>query len=238
MECKTARLLMPYVHCPSELPADEFEAIEQHLTVCSQCRALSASERAFDRAVSKAMNDIMAPSELRDAISIRLAQENARVWRRRLAQVASLAILLLMIATVGFGYWRSRIEFTPEQFAQSEDEQSWQHSLESAEEFFKVRNLRTDIPRDFDYRLLQSLDVVEMRGKPVARLDFARDGKRAKVYVLPKRDFKLRKGAGLVAAGSSVTVEVVDARSADFVFVIVYSGGANHQDFVVQAVVG
>jgi hypothetical protein len=231
-------MLLPYLHCPNELPADDLQAIEQHLVVCTQCRAISESERAFDRAVSKAMNDIAAPIELRYAISVRLAQENARVWRRRLAQVAAFAVIMLMIATIGFGFWRSRIEFTPEQFAQSEDEQSWQHSLESAEEFFRVRNLQTDIPRDFDYRLLQSLDVVELKGKPVARLDFARDGKHAKVYVLSKRDFKLKKDAGLVAAGSSVTVEVVDARSPDFVFVIVYSGGGSHEDFVLQAVVG
>jgi hypothetical protein len=110
-------------------------------------------------------------------------------------------------------------------------------SLESAEEFFRSRNMRTELPRDFDYNLLQTLSVVEMRGKPVARLDFAKGDSRARVFVLPKRDFRVQKDAPFDVMGSRCTLEVIDA-SPDFLFVIIYTGGGDHQMFMFRAIIG
>lgn len=240
MECRTARLLLPYLQTPGELPVEDAQAIEQHLAVCAACRGRVESDRKFDRAIARAMGDVAIPAGLRDDIRIRLAQENARVWRRGLARASAIAAGLLLVASIAFGWWQSRIVFSPEQFVQEQDQQvflEFNRSLESAEEYFRSHNVRTELPRDFDYNLLQMLAIVEMKGKPVARLDFARGDARARVFVLPKRDFRLQKDTPFEVMGSRCTLEVIDA-SPDFLFVIIYTGGGDHQMFMFRAIVG
>lgn len=241
MDCRTARLLMPYSR-PGELPAEDAEALARHVDQCSSCRALVAAEQSFDRAVAKAMTDVPAREDLRGQIGVRLAQESARVWRRHLLQVATAASILLVALVLGFGWWSSKIDFEPEQYIEQVEEPNFvrinNSSLESAEEYFRSRNLKTELPRALDYSLLKQLEVAEMKGKPVARLDFARGEARAKVYVLPKRQFRVGKNAAREAIGSNCTVEVDDSSSRDYLFVIVYFGGGNRQMFQPQAVIG
>lgn len=241
MECKTARLLLPFLRTPGELPPEDVQAIETHLAGCPECRAAVKSEAEFDRAVAQAMVDVAVPAGLQDAIRTRLAQENARVWRRRLVRVSAVAAGLLLVVSIALGWWQSRIVFSPEQFAAEQDQQfiiELDRRLESAEDYFRGQNLRTELPRDFDYGLLQSLEVVNVKGKSVAKLQFVNGEAHAKVFVLPKRDFRLKQDVPPDVIGSHCTVEVINT-SPDFLFVIIYTGkDSNRQKFLPQAVIG
>ena len=97
--------------------------------------------------------------------------------------------------------------------------------------------MRAELPTDFDYRLLRGIDVVKLNGKEVARLEFENGPNRARVYILPRRDFQLARSAAESAAGSHCTIEVIEW-SKDYLFVIVYFGEANRQLFMPRGVVG
>jgi Protein of unknown function (DUF3379)/Putative zinc-finger len=241
MDCRTARTFLPYTHSPGELPAEDAEAIAHHLANCSDCRAFAASERSFDRAVAKAMMDVAVPEGLSERIHVRLAEENARVWRRQLLRVAAAAAVLIVAITVGFALFNSRVAISPEEFVSAEDTilvNKFNFNADSVVDYFRSQHdLRIEVPRDLDYSLLTDLEVVKWKGKLVARLDFQKGEARAKVLVLPKRDFRLGKDAGKEAVGSACNVEISDGPG-DYWFVIVYSGGGNRQMFLPQAVIG
>jgi hypothetical protein len=145
----------------------------------------------------------------------------------------------LLILSFSLGWWSKRGEIDATQLLDAEDLQFtaiWVNpSRELADQFFQSRNLRTETPADFDYRFLSNIDVVKFNGKDVARLDFANGPNRMKIYVVPKRDFRLAKDA---AESSHCTIEVVESPSKKFWFVIVYHGEPNKQLFMPRGVVG
>jgi Putative zinc-finger len=234
MNCRTARTLLPYLKPPGELPAEDADALTHHLANCADCRALVESDAAFDRAVGRAMADVTVPEGLSERIHVRLAQENARVWQRNLLRVSAAAALLLAALFGGLAVFNSRVPITPEEFVSLEDRlfvNKLNFDANSVVEYFRSqRGLRTDVPRDLDYSLLLSLEVVDWKGKQVARLDFQRDQARAKVLVLPKRDFRIGKDVATILEGSSCSVEMSDGPG-DFLFVFIFFNGANRQMF-------
>ena len=240
MNCNTARSLLPYSRVPGELAPDDAAELSRHLTACSACAALALHEEEFDRSVSRAMKAVVVPADLRERIGTRLAQETGRIWRRNLLRGVATAAAVLLVVSLGLGWWNSKSAFLPEQFIQDADHNYIlvvNGSRESADEFFRRNGLRTGLPEDFDYSLVSNLMVVEFAGKNVARLDFQRGAARAVVYVLPKREFRLPRDSSREVAGSQCSVEVVDS-SSDYIFVIVYMAGGQRQMFLPQAVVG
>src|SRR5205085_10030638 len=106
-----------------------------------------------------------------------------------------------------------------------------------AEAFFPAPGFPTVVPTEFDYRMLSRLDVVNLNGKDVGMLEFTNGPNRAKIYVLPRRDFRAAKNAPESMVGSHCAVEIVEF-SKDYYFVIVYFGEANRQLFKPQGIVG
>src|SRR5262249_52040331 len=59
-----------------------------------------------------------------------------------------------------------------------------------AEAFFKEKGLNVRVPPAFDYRLLDHLDVIEFKGRRVAKLSFSFANSNADVLILPAREFR------------------------------------------------
>jgi anti-sigma factor RsiW len=241
MDCRTARMLMPFARPTGELPAEEQALVEQHLAECPECRVVLRHEQQFDAAVARAMRSVEVPAGLRDQIGVRLAQQRGRTIHRRAWQVVALAASVLLILSFSLGWYASRTTINADQLVQASDVQfvyEFNRSRESAADFFAARKVRVELPTDLDYGLLARLDVVEFSGKDVARLEFQSGQNRLQVYVLPSREFRLAKNASTSSVGSYCTIEVNDSPRHDYLFVFVYYGEANRQLFVPHGVVG
>jgi len=241
MDCRTAQLLMPFARPPAELPAEERALVERHLAECPACRESAGREQQFDAAVARAMKLVDVPAGLRAQIGVRLAAQHGRTIQRRTWQVAALAACVLLALSFPLGWWSSRTDIDPNQLILFEEDQNnavvVNPSRELAQAFLRARGVDVELPTDFDYRLLTHLDVVNFHGKHVAQLEFQNGPNRAKIYVLPRRDFRLAKNAESSAQGSHCTIEIVEW-SKDYLFVIVYYGEANRQNFMPRGVVG
>ena len=236
MDCRTARLLLPYASSPTELAEEDAAEFAAHVGACQDCGAIASREQSFDRAVGNAMNAIEVPAGLREAIHTRMAQEHARVWRRGLLPAAAVAALLFLTAFIGYQWWNAPIEVSPDQLVAEQgpwNVGAFNDNFQTATEFFQARRLRTALPDDLDYKLLLNLDVVEFKGKPVATLDFQKGQARAKVYILPKQKFRFPKNSPREISGSGWTIEVTDGPG-EFLTVIVYFGGGTRQMFQIQ----
>jgi hypothetical protein len=244
MDCNDARFLLPFLHTPDELPAPDRALLEAHLASCPECRESVARERAFDESVSLAMNDVEVPSALRGQIDDRLAEGFRQVRRRRLTRssflAATAAACVLLGISFSLGWWTPRSTIVPEQMAGDEDNNIQlvaNRNLDAAQEFFLRRGLRTELPNYFDYGLLSNLEIVNVRGHSVARLDFQKGQDQVKILVLPRKYFSLPHQASTNATGSLCTIEIVEA-SRDFYFEIVWYGNAKREDFILKTLVG
>jgi hypothetical protein len=240
MNCQTIRLLLPFLTRQNELGAEDWLAIDNHLATCDTCRALVEDERAFDRAIGQAMHTVTIPVNLREAINRRLEQEPSRNWRFRVPPWAAVAATFLLIALLTWRWYATRPLIDPTQWAEWEDQQfvlTYNGSRDSVIEFFQSRGLKTFVPADFDYTLLTRLDVIDIEGTPVATLAFQKGDHRAKVYVIPRRHFRVPNLPVSPATGSHCTVELVEV-SRDYVLLIVYFGEANRQFFFIPGMIG
>jgi len=96
------------------------------------------------------------------------------------------------------------------------------------------------LPREFDYSLLVNLEVANLKGREVARLDFQAGTGRAHVYVLPRSQFSVPSGnpANFNDQGSGYSVEIID-NGGEYIYVVVLFGeGTTRQMFQVKQIVG
>jgi hypothetical protein len=242
MDCKAIRLLLPYLDLPGELSANDIAFLEGHLAACHSCRELAERERAFDASVTRAMSDVDVPSSLRHEIEEKLAVRRQGTDRRQLvrrAALISLAAVVLLALSIPLGWWTPRVSITAEQLLQDDYGDIpfvLSRNFDAAEEFFRGRGLKTELPRDFDYSLLVDLEVVNFRGHEVARLDFQSGQDRARVYVLPRKQFNV-PASQLEADGSQCRVEIIDS-ARDYIYIVVLFGNANRQMFIPKALIG
>ncbi len=241
MNCSTVRILTPYLLRPHEMAEDDRALIDAHLAQCAQCRNWVERERQFDRAVARAMKNVDVPADLPVTLFRSLATRRSHRLRMRLTQgavaVAAAGVIFMLVLSL----WNARSVADPVQWAQGEDEQlvlTFNGSRDSVVEFFARRGVKTLVPFDFDYGLLNRMEVVTVEGQPVACLSFQKGANRAKVYVLPRRRFRPPSDpSGMWATGSHCTVEVVEV-SRDYLLVIVYFGEANRQLFAAAGTIG
>src|SRR5438128_7247227 len=113
MDCRTARMLMPFARPPVELPAEERALVERHLAECPECRESARREQQFDAAIARAMKSIEAPAGLREQIGTRLAQQRGRTIQRRTLQAVALAASVLFAVSFPLGWWSSRTIIDP-----------------------------------------------------------------------------------------------------------------------------
>jgi hypothetical protein len=217
--------------------------LEEHLASCPSCRDAMEREQTFDASVAPVMTGVDVPSSLRGQIESHLDVERGRARRRQLARAAglvSIAAALLLAISFPLGWWAPRIAINPDQLVQEEDGYTQlllNRNVDAAEEFFRERGLKTELPRDFDYSLLVGLDVVNFKGHDVARLEFQVGQGRAKVYVLPRKQFSLPAQGPLDGNGSLSTVEIIDGPH-DYMYLVFYFGNASRQMFMFKGLVG
>jgi hypothetical protein len=241
MECKTVRLLLPYLLSRTpELDAGDAASLRSHLNECSECAAVARAEAQTDAWLAGAMRDVPVPAHLQGRILARLQRERTAWYRRRvLVPVAAAASLLL---AVGLGLWLhvQPTTFDLEQFCVDAMQQNGAPA-EQAERWFAERGVQVPLPRDFNYAMLASYDLVHFQGHDrVPRLDFERDQARLRVYVLTSQHFNIKAIVNQEPhASGGYTVQVWQHRERpDCAYLVLYTGGPLEWFLVAQPGVG
>lgn len=240
MTCDTVRMLIPFLRPLSELGADDRSEIQAHLQTCSDCRGIAEREQAFDESVQRAFSQVELPTDLQSRIATKLAERNALDLRRLTLRWTTAAVAVLVLFSFGLGWWRSSDAVSADQFVADEDAvlvHIFGGNATAVTEYYRQHGLKVTVPGDLDYSLLSGLDVVDWKGKPIARMNLQRGTARAKVYVLPKKHFKLGRGSAAEWAGSNCRVEITD-ESPNFLFVFVFFDDAIRAMFQPRGVVG
>jgi hypothetical protein len=186
MDCTSVRWLVTLTRS-DELDEAERQAVSAHLSGCSECSALAEAHNRLDDALATAMHRVPVPADLKGRILERLARaRRPRPWRWAAAAAALLA--------AGFaGYF---VLFPgPEELNVT---LIWQKvdlkaTAESVEGWFNSEfGIAMTAPRNFNYNLLDTLDVAEIQGQRVPKLTFLSRNRTvlAHVYVLSTRQFK------------------------------------------------
>jgi hypothetical protein len=200
MDCKTARLLLDYARPqPAELAGADAAALEGHLAHCADCDALARGERQLADALGRAIRAVPVPDGLHDRLLRRLAVERRRWFRRRLAPVAAVAAVFLVLVT--WLAWRRPPLPAPDPDGAVEGislRDNARRSPEKVEEWFHANHPDRPMlaPREFEqrplnYGLLTSIGLADFQGQRVPLLLFGDAQKQARVYVLSTRNFNL-----------------------------------------------
>jgi hypothetical protein len=199
MDCKTARLLLEFARPRHhELDAGDLRSLEDHVAACPECALASREEKQLDEHFGKAMRGVEVPDRLRSRIMGRLAEERAKVasrrWRRLVAApLAAAAMLLLAIGAWGYYTHATQPVLNPEAVSEkiASDLRS-PPNREAIEQRFREQGVKMVAPKSFEYSFLKSHGMVELEGRQVPCLVFAKDDHNAKVYVLSDRQFNLK----------------------------------------------
>jgi hypothetical protein len=240
MDCQTARLLLPYAARPADLGPEDTADLNAHLAECPTCGALAHSEHSFDSAVGRAMLAVRVPAELNGQIHARLAKVRGPAWHRPLLQIAAAAALLVVSASL-IWWGNHKIDVNLETISGNFDDifasAGNEANAEQIEAYFRDRGQKIKVPDEFDLTALAFYEMTSFEGHDVAHLDFQRGEARAHMFFLPKRHFRLPKGAQTKAEASRCTLEVIDGPG-DNLILIVYCNGATRQHFQKTAIVG
>jgi hypothetical protein len=241
MDCKTARLLLPFAGpTPGELPPREADDLEAHLDACPECATAARAERALDEPLGHAMRAVEVPDRLKARLLARLAEQHRderRAERRRWLRgklryaIAAAAVLLVAVSLWALG---SLFKDGVNLFELVNDVNKQDIvSLEprEVEEGVRRMGVETKVPPNFNYAYLTHYDLSELpghKGKTVPHLTFVRPDKRERVevYILSARQFKLQSLANMPDSdpGYTYKLDVDAATSRDYAYVIVYTG--------------
>jgi hypothetical protein len=230
MDCRTARLLLDFARprCP-ELPPDDSNALDAHLSGCAECDALARAERDVDGRLARAMRAVDVPLGLRERIFDRLESERGDRQRRRLGwtvRIAAAAAVVLLAVWFGFAWFgkppreldlwalhdRDFAHFT------SQDRQKVQDSFK--EDF----NLTTVAPSGFNYAFLKDYGIASCQGQRVPSMFFARGDTEARVYVVSKDQFDLKALNDAEPIDSGGYRLEVHREDPDHAFIVIYKG--------------
>jgi hypothetical protein len=230
MDCRTARLLLDFARprCP-ELPADEAEALDAHLSGCAECDALSHADRVVDVRLSQVMSAVDIPIGLRDRIVARLVSDRGDRQRRRLGwtvRIAAAAAVVLLAVWAGFAWFGSRLRELDIERVHTEGYAKYTSpDRDKVANWFKEDfNLATVAPGGFDYRFFKDYGLASCQGQRVPSIFFARGDTEAHVFVISSDQFDLNalNEAQPIDSGG-YRVEVV-RDDPDHAFVILYKG--------------
>jgi hypothetical protein len=234
MDCRTARSLLDFVRPQTaELSAEDAEGLGEHLHECPECGLLARVEREADERLSRAMRDLAVPHDLRARLLNRLGAER-RSWYRGLARrhprvaVAVAASVLLLLGT-GI-YWATKakpvIELEGVLAWANERNERRSAGPEEIERWFAEGGVKTKLPPDFNYYLLDSFAQESFQGRLVPRLLFIRGQNRAYVYILSASQFDLKRSLQQPPQGSGgYTVEIrAHLENPDVAYLILYTG--------------
>ena len=200
MECHDVQQLLAFVNRQrEELDAPEREALGEHLEKCPDCAVAFQTERRADEILGALVREVPVPADLRQKLLNRLATEHSQAhWKllQRASLVAAAAILLVVTAGLSWQFW-PKPEITRDYVMQMVSFHDW--DKEQVEHFFAEQGLSVKAPGEFDYRFLQHVEIVQFKGKPVAKLTFSRtDDQTAlvNVLILSTKQFRMHELEG------------------------------------------
>ncbi len=179
MECQDVRQLLAFFERKSdELDAAERAALQKHLDACPDCAALAAQERSADQAIGVAVRNVAIPAGLKVQVLQRLtAERGGAPWKRW----AVAAAVIVVLAVAGGIVWNSlpRPDFTIQQ-----DNRTWKRA--EVDEYLVEQGFPAKAPSNLNYDLLRQVDVILIKGRPVAKLTFISDDgvNSATVYIV------------------------------------------------------
>jgi hypothetical protein len=230
MDCKTARLLLDFARPQArELEAEEAADLERHLDHCPNCHSRASAENQLDTCLGKAMRQVDVPAGLREQLFARLETARGDWHRQRFAHVARLcaaAAALLLLSWAGW-YWVREYLVAPvdtEQVAYAVSYEATEDPRERTEKSLKDLGFETPLSPYLDYSLLVGSPVLaELPGYPgrkVPRLDFARNGRVARVYLIVKRAVPKDEPA----LGGSFKAEFLPDEGEPYRFLVIHDG--------------
>lgn len=224
MECHDARMLLNFAYrgC-EELDATEGDALQQHLAQCPECAALVQADRQLDETIGQAMRAIAVPADLKQKVLTRLAVERPRLPWKRLSYAAAAAVLLTITGGLGWYYYllpEITVAYLQEYASRAK---GWNE--DQVEQYFDDHGMPVRAPRMFDYSYLRHVDIVELKGRRVAKLSFTRiENERiasADVLILSPRQFRMNDLPEMDAPHfTSIRIRHND----DFTYVMLYDG--------------
>lgn len=227
MECHDVRSLLTFIQRGCEhLDATEREVLQAHLDKCPDCAGLTQAERRLDETLGQIMRDVPVPAGLQANVLKRLADERRpSSWRRSALAAAAAAAVLL---AVGAGVWYANA--VPEVSVDDVNKVA-ADELEvfricraddpalAADKYFEAAGVYVLAPRDFDYRFLHRVEIVEFKKRRVAKLSFRGEQARADVIILPHDQFHTET----LADHRDQTILI--QRERDFTYLIFHSNG-------------
>ncbi len=194
MQCQDVRSQLPFLLAAGadQLDADAQAALRSHLEKCPTCAAWLQRESRLDEHLGKALRDVVVPVGLKQRILSKLALQPRRIPR---SWMAAAACFLLALGMGGaWAFWPSP-RLSIDDITSIADRGEQHATPEAVEAWFREHRLTMAAPREYDYSYLQSLEVVEFKGRRVPKLIFYRErvgrATMAEVLVLSTAQFQL-----------------------------------------------
>ncbi len=226
MNCKDARLLTWFARPGRvELEPAELAQLQLHLQDCPECAAAVRAEQQLEAVVGKALQAVPVPPGLHQRLLSRLEKDQG--WRRWKVRGLAVAASLLLAVGLVFYWFAPWPQVNYEEFAILVSHPAGV-SPEDVEGWFKDRGLVLLAPRQLNYRLLDSCDIVEVQGRRVPKLLFVHRGEGraavAHVYVLAQAQFDWASRPLEKMSISSHTIEERTFPDLPFLYLFVYTG--------------
>jgi hypothetical protein len=233
MDCKNARLLLPYYR-PTATDLDEADtaALENHLALCPECQALDRGEHLFDQVLGQAMRDVAVPAGLQSRLLGRLGMQRPPFYYRHFSRIASGLAAAGVLLIVGLLTWVWLKPTRPElQLAELFDRQVETMASRSpdAVSFWFGENHKVNMipPPRFNYAHLVHYGLENWQGKRVPLLVFVRGNTQAKVFVVSAEQFHINPlptGSGIFDTGGFLLDIWKDMEPPGTAFIIIYTG--------------
>jgi hypothetical protein len=128
---------------------------------------------------------------LKDKVLRRLAEQRRPAPWRRIAAAGSIAAAVLLLFAAGLAWHLHGRTIVDVSFVQNYTSLGRGWSEEEVEKYFDQQGLRVRVPREIDCsKYLQRIEVVVVKGRPVAKLSYAGSETEADLLILPAGQFR------------------------------------------------
>jgi hypothetical protein len=233
IDCNTARLFLAFArpNC-SELEECAAEALDEHLTQCTECGAIARAEHQVERRLSLAMRDVPPPSGLRQRLLTGLQAERKAWYRnlpRRHPRMATIAAAVLILGIGAAIYLAARLPRPLDLPALALNWNNQVHaSPEQVQQVFEEWGFKIAVPSGFNYQYLDSYDLQSLGGTLVPHLFFIQGSNHASVYIVSGSKFDISSAVDQPREGSGrFTVELRPGpANSNLAYLIRYTGGS------------
>ena len=242
MDCRTARLLLPFARPGGEeLERADQLALEQHLAECPDCRLEVEAERTLDGVFAHAMRTVPIPAGLRTRLLTKLTGQRRRYYVRWAARGCAAAALLLVTFLWFYRAFPDKIEqiivrrtepdaiiiptVAPEPLGPF---RSLKHMLDHIRAQGCAAGLPRDLSDNWNFQLLEYASVETYNGKPTPTLGFKKGAATAKVRLLGWGQYDAATLDAIRAAGGRI---VGNQQRDPFIAVVELSPDARIEDF-------